>query len=81
MAEKLLFEGVMEVIFILLPLTLLLALVAVVAFIWAVKRGQYQDLSTPAIKVLVDDQSSCSDDNVDGPGRSKATVFKGSIGK
>ena len=37
----------MEVIFIVLPLALVLAGVALAAFLWAVRRGQYDDLDAP----------------------------------
>jgi cbb3-type cytochrome oxidase maturation protein len=45
----------MEVIFIVLPLALVLAAAAVAAFLWAVNRGQYDDLDTPPVRVLFDD--------------------------
>lgn len=45
----------MEVIFILLPLALLVAGVALGAFLWAVRKGQYDDLDTPPLRVLFDD--------------------------
>ena len=46
----------MSVIFILLPVAALLAAVAVAAFIWAVRRGQFDDLDTPAVRILHDDE-------------------------
>ncbi len=45
----------MSVIYILLPLAVLLASVALVAFIRAVKGGQFDDLDTPAHRILHDD--------------------------
>ncbi len=45
----------MEVIFIVLPLAILLAGVAVGAFLWAVRRGQYDDLEAPPCRVLFED--------------------------
>jgi cbb3-type cytochrome oxidase maturation protein len=45
----------MSVIFLVLPLALLLVAVAVGAFVWAAKRGQYDDLETPAIRAMQDD--------------------------
>ncbi|MCB0339642.1 MAG: cbb3-type cytochrome oxidase assembly protein CcoS [Bdellovibrionales bacterium] len=45
----------MNVIFILLPLSLLLAIAGVLGFIWAVRRGQYDDVETPALRALSDD--------------------------
>jgi cbb3-type cytochrome oxidase maturation protein len=46
----------MEIVFLLLPLALLVVGVAVAGFFWAVKKGQYDDLQTPAIRVLFDEQ-------------------------
>lgn len=45
----------MEVIFIVLPLAIVLAGVAVAAFLWAVRRGQYDDLEGPPCRVLFED--------------------------
>jgi len=45
----------MNIIFILIPLGLLLLLVAVAAFFWAVRSGQYDDLESPAWRILLDD--------------------------
>lgn len=45
----------METIFVLLPLALLIAAIAVGFFIWAARTGQFDDLETPAVRVLFDD--------------------------
>ncbi len=45
----------MEVLTILLPLAIGLGAIFVLAFIWAAKAGQYDDLETPKYKVLIDD--------------------------
>jgi cbb3-type cytochrome oxidase maturation protein len=45
----------MSVIYILLPVAALLAAGAVAAFIWAVRRGQFDDLDTPAVRILLDE--------------------------
>ncbi|MFY7993358.1 MAG: cbb3-type cytochrome oxidase assembly protein CcoS [Bacteriovoracaceae bacterium] len=45
----------MEIIIVLLPLALLLGLLFVFSFIWAVRRGQYDDLETPKHRMLIDD--------------------------
>lgn len=47
----------MEVIFILLPLAVAVAGVMLALFVWAVKSGQFDDLHTPALRILVDDES------------------------
>jgi cbb3-type cytochrome oxidase maturation protein len=44
-----------ETIFVLLPLALLIAAIAVAFFIWAARTGQFDDLDTPAIRILFDD--------------------------
>jgi cbb3-type cytochrome oxidase maturation protein len=45
----------MTVLFIVLPLALIIAGGAVIAFIWSVKRGQFDDLDTPPHRILHDD--------------------------
>lgn len=45
----------MSVIFLVLPLALAIVALAVVAFVWAARRGQYDDLETPAIRAVQDD--------------------------
>ena len=45
----------MSVMFILLPLALLLAGVALLVFIWAARTGQFDDLETPALRILHED--------------------------
>jgi len=42
----------MSAIYIALPLALLLALAGVIAFIWSVRSGQMDDLETPALRIL-----------------------------
>jgi len=44
-----------ETIFVLLPLALLIAAIAVGFFIWAARSGQFDDLDTPAVRILFDD--------------------------
>jgi cbb3-type cytochrome oxidase maturation protein len=45
----------MSVVYILLPAAALLAAAGVAAFIWAVRRGQFDDLDTPAVRILHDE--------------------------
>jgi cbb3-type cytochrome oxidase maturation protein len=44
-----------SVIFLVLPLALVVVAAAVVAFVWATRRGQFDDLDTPALRMLHDD--------------------------
>ncbi|MEP3482099.1 MAG: cbb3-type cytochrome oxidase assembly protein CcoS [Fuerstiella sp.] len=46
----------MSVLYLALPLALILAAVAVTAFVWSVNDGQLDDLDTPAVRLLNDDQ-------------------------
>jgi cbb3-type cytochrome oxidase maturation protein len=45
-----------ETIFVLLPVALLIAGIALAMFVWAVRTGQYDDLETPAVRMLFDDE-------------------------
>ena len=45
----------MIILLLLIPLSLILLSVAVWAFVWAIRRGQFDDLDTPALDILVDD--------------------------
>ena len=53
----------MNVIYLLLPLALLLVLVFVIFYLWAVKRDQFDDLETPARRILLDDNPPHDDKN------------------
>jgi cbb3-type cytochrome oxidase maturation protein len=46
----------MNILLLLIPLSLLLLGVAVWMFVWAVRRGQFEDLDTPALDILRDDE-------------------------
>jgi cbb3-type cytochrome oxidase maturation protein len=47
-----------SVLYIVLPLALLLGGGAVLAFVLAVRDGQFDDLETPARRMLIDDEPS-----------------------
>ena len=42
---------------ILVPISLLLFALAVIGFLWAVEKRQFDDLDTPAWRVLLDDDA------------------------
>ena len=46
----------MNVLFALVPLAVVLAAVGVAAFRWAVRDGQFDDVETPALRMLLDDE-------------------------
>ncbi|WP_411833232.1 cbb3-type cytochrome oxidase assembly protein CcoS [Pseudoxanthomonas mexicana] len=45
----------MNILLLLIPLSLVLLGAAVWAFVWAVRKGQFDDLDAPALDVLADD--------------------------
>ncbi len=45
----------MSVLYIVMPIAFLLAAIAVMAFIWAAREGQFDDLDTPSFRVVTDD--------------------------
>jgi cbb3-type cytochrome oxidase maturation protein len=45
----------MSVLFLVLPLAVIIAAAGVAAFAWAAKHGQFDDLDTPAMRVVMDD--------------------------
>ena len=47
----------MLVIFLLIFVSLTLALAFLAAFIWAVKSGQFEETCTPSMRMLTDDES------------------------
>lgn len=46
----------MSVIYLLLTLSILVAIVFFIAFIVSVKKGQYDDSYTPSVRMLFDDE-------------------------
>ena len=48
----------MIVIFLLIPLSIVIATGFLLAFIWAVRSGQYEDTCTPSMRLLLDEQDS-----------------------
>lgn len=51
----------MSAIFILIALSLVVALIFLGAFFWAVRNGQYEDEYTPSVRMLFDDSLSSND--------------------
>ncbi|MEQ3702857.1 MULTISPECIES: cbb3-type cytochrome oxidase assembly protein CcoS [Thalassolituus] len=69
----------MDIIYVLVPLSIALIGIAVFVFFWAVKGGQFDDLESPAHKILFDDdehliqrkdkQDESKVDNSEGPNK------------
>ena len=57
----------MSVLYIVVPVALLIVAAAVGAFVWAANRGQFDDLETPALRILHDDEERILPANDRGP--------------
>jgi len=44
-----------SIIYVLIPLALVILAAGIGAWVWAVRRGQYDDMTTPAVRMLNDD--------------------------
>ncbi|MDH3638239.1 MAG: cbb3-type cytochrome oxidase assembly protein CcoS [Gammaproteobacteria bacterium] len=47
----------MEIVFLLIPVALVLIALVVGLLFWAVRSGQFEDMTGPAYRVLMDDDS------------------------
>lgn len=45
----------MTILYLLIPLAIIVLAVSLWAFFWAVRSGQFDDLDTPAVRILLDD--------------------------
>ena len=52
----------MSVLLYLIPIALLLGLIGLGAFVWALKSGQYDDLDGAAQRILIDDEGNDKND-------------------
>lgn len=50
----------MKIIFLLIAVSLVLALGFLVSFFWAVRNGQYEDDYTPSVRILFEDATKPS---------------------
>ncbi len=64
----------MEIIYLLVPVALLIAVIAAVVFFWAIRSGQFDDLEGPAHRILMDKDATPREpgkpdnyDNENGP--------------
>jgi cbb3-type cytochrome oxidase maturation protein len=48
----------MSILYLLIPLGLVLLVLTLWAFFWAVREGQFDDLDTPGVQLLLDDDSA-----------------------
>ncbi len=59
----------MNIIFLLAPFSVALGLLAVGAFVWTLRAGQYEDIKGAAERILIDDEDLDGPGDGDGPGR------------
>jgi len=45
----------MRILLLMIPISIVLLGIAIWAFVWAVRRGQFDDLDTPALDILVEE--------------------------
>jgi len=48
----------MDIIYVLVPLSILLIALAITVLFWAIKNGQFEDMDSPAHKILFDDEDT-----------------------
>ena len=53
----------MNMLYVLIPLALMLLGVAVWALVWAIRSGQFDDLESPAMSVVMDDDTKPAAEN------------------
>ena len=53
----------MNILFLLIPLGLVLLALSLWGFFWAVRAGQFDDLKTPGIRILLDDETEKNQDD------------------
>ena len=51
----------MNGVLILIPIALLLGLTGLVAFMWSLRNGQFDDPDGAAVRILIDDESGPAD--------------------
>ena len=45
----------MDILYVLIPMSVVLVILIVAAFLWAIRSGQFDDLEGPAHRILLDD--------------------------
>ena len=45
----------MSVLYLLLPIAILFLIIAIAFFFWAIRNDQFDDMESPALKIVIDD--------------------------
>jgi cbb3-type cytochrome oxidase maturation protein len=64
----------MSVIYIVLPLALIFVVVALIVFARSVRSGQFDDMDTPGVRILHDDEKTRSEQNGEADPTKENTV-------
>ncbi len=54
----------MSILYLLLPIALVFLTLAVIIFFWAIKNGQYDDMQSQAMKVVIEDHLQQKDKTI-----------------
>jgi cbb3-type cytochrome oxidase maturation protein len=57
----------MDILYLLIPLSIVLVFLIGVGFWWSLKSGQFDDLDGPGYRILMDDDRARADDGKDAP--------------
>ena len=57
----------MEILFVLIPVSLIIVMIALAAFVWSVHNRQYEDLEKEAYRILFDENSTTMTKKLDRP--------------
>ncbi len=54
----------MDILFLLIPIALIFLIIAIAVFFWAIRDGQYDDMESQGLKVIMDDKQQNRKDKV-----------------
>jgi cbb3-type cytochrome oxidase maturation protein len=64
----------MDILYLLIPLSLVFVAVIAYVFLWAVKSGQFEDMEGPAHRILMDDEPTSPSGNSAAQEKSDSNV-------
>ena len=64
----------MDILYLLIPLSLVFVAVIAYVFLWAVKSGQFEDMEGPAHRILMDDEPASPTDKPAAQEKSDSNV-------
>ena len=64
----------MDILYLLIPLSLVLVFVIAAVFWWSLKSGQFEDLEGPGYRILMDDDKANEEEKHGSPSAKEQTV-------